>query len=211
MSRRGFTLIELLVVIAIIAILAAILFPVFARAREKARQTSCLSNVKQIALGLLMYAQDYDERMVSGSGYLGNSVNWQLKVDPYLKNKQMLSCPSRGESAFDYGGGGPFGTMRLYYGYGHPWRGGTALGMISAPAETALTQDGVHPAVDGYRGAVPKLCRGFDPCQTTTVTENHFYHNGGSNMVFWDGHGKWLGWQALSIFNDNTRSVWRTN
>jgi prepilin-type N-terminal cleavage/methylation domain-containing protein len=63
MKRRGFTLIELLVVIAIIAILAAILFPVFARAREKARQTSCLSNVKQLSLGMLMYTQDYDERL----------------------------------------------------------------------------------------------------------------------------------------------------
>ena len=65
MSRRGFTLIELLVVIAIIAILAAILFPVFAKAREKARQTSCLSNVKQLGLGLMMYAQDYDEKLPS--------------------------------------------------------------------------------------------------------------------------------------------------
>ena len=61
-TRRGFTLIELLVVSAIIAILSAILFPVFARAREKARQTSCLSNVKQLALSMLMYVQDYDER-----------------------------------------------------------------------------------------------------------------------------------------------------
>ena len=61
-TKRGFTLIELLVVIAIIAILAAILFPVFAKAREKARQTTCLSNVKQITLGILQYAQDYDER-----------------------------------------------------------------------------------------------------------------------------------------------------
>ena len=67
--RKGFTLIELLVVIAIIAILAAILFPVFAKAREKARQTSCLSNVKQIALGMLMYAQDYDERLCAGYVY----------------------------------------------------------------------------------------------------------------------------------------------
>jgi prepilin-type N-terminal cleavage/methylation domain-containing protein len=66
MKTRGFTLIELLVVIAIIAILAAILFPVFARAREKARQTSCLSNVKQLTLGILMYAQDYDERLPFG-------------------------------------------------------------------------------------------------------------------------------------------------
>jgi len=63
-TRKGFTLIELLVVIAIIAILAAILFPVFARAREKARSSSCLSNTKQIVLAILMYAQDYDERMV---------------------------------------------------------------------------------------------------------------------------------------------------
>jgi len=74
MQRRiGFTLIELLVVIAIIAILAAILFPVFARAREKARQTNCLSNVKQIMLGVLQYAQDYDERMPSrGNIYVGD-------------------------------------------------------------------------------------------------------------------------------------------
>ena len=92
--QRGFTLIELLVVIAIIAILAAILFPVFAKAREKARTASCLSNLKQLALANGMYTQDYDERTVFGSGYLGNDQNWQLKIDPYTKNKQMLLCPS---------------------------------------------------------------------------------------------------------------------
>ena len=86
MSRRGFTLIELLVVIAIIAILAAILFPVFAKAREKARQASCLSNVKQMCLALMQYAQDYDETLpqgqevswsgvaVPGSGFFGNGI-----------------------------------------------------------------------------------------------------------------------------------------
>jgi len=135
--RQGFTLIELLVVIAIIAILAAILFPVFARAREKARQSSCLSNLKQLGLAFLQYAQDYDETMVSGSGYQGNSINWQYKVAPYIKNIQIYSCPSRGESSFSYGGSGPFGYMTLWYGYAHPWRGGSRLGTIGQPAMTA--------------------------------------------------------------------------
>ncbi len=91
MSRRGFTLIELLVVIAIIAILAAILFPVFARAREKARQASCSSNHKQVALGWLMYAQDYDERapyMNTADPTYGR-VWIQTKLEPYIKNKQL--------------------------------------------------------------------------------------------------------------------------
>ncbi len=97
-GRRGFTLIELLVVIAIIAILAAILFPVFARAREKARQSSCLSNVKQLGLGLLMYAQDYDERMAYYYRYYppGSTVLywWGDLLQPYVKNYQILECPS---------------------------------------------------------------------------------------------------------------------
>jgi prepilin-type N-terminal cleavage/methylation domain-containing protein/prepilin-type processing-associated H-X9-DG protein len=90
----GFTLIELLVVIAIIAILAAILFPVFAQAREKARATTCLSNQKQIGLGLLMYAQDYDETIAPwlvGREYTGQNAverNWVWKLQPYLKNGQ---------------------------------------------------------------------------------------------------------------------------
>src|SRR6186997_1915263 len=104
--RRGFTLIELLVVIAIIAILAAILFPVFAQAREKARAASCLSNTKQIGLGFQMYTQDYDERAPGGC-----FANWGCAVDengrtpganftglwplrPYLKNDNVVLCPS---------------------------------------------------------------------------------------------------------------------
>src|SRR6059058_3353568 len=105
-QRRGFTLIELLVVIAIIAILAAILFPVFARAREKARATSCLSNLKQCALATLMYVQDYDETFprvpnvadpylhpnqpVDKQGWL----YWAQMVQPYAKNQRIFACPS---------------------------------------------------------------------------------------------------------------------
>jgi len=94
--RRGFTLIELLVVIAIIAILAAILFPVFARAREKARQSSCQSNLKQMTLGMQMYAQDYDETLpFCITGDLTMSV-WSVyqSVQPYVRNEQILICPS---------------------------------------------------------------------------------------------------------------------
>src|ERR1700692_1426850 len=99
-KKSGFTLIELLVVIAIIAILAAILFPVFAQAREKARQSACLSNEKQIALAVSMYRQDWDSRgpfagwppTVGGQYFY--SQDWQFTIQPYLKNAQILRCPS---------------------------------------------------------------------------------------------------------------------
>jgi prepilin-type N-terminal cleavage/methylation domain-containing protein len=92
-KHKGFTLIELLVVIAIIAILAAILFPVFAQAREKARQASCLSNLKQLGLAHLMYAQDYDETLAS-SWCFGFPGEFSWAVQPYMKNLQILFCPS---------------------------------------------------------------------------------------------------------------------
>jgi len=96
--RQGFTLIELLVVIAIIAILAAILFPVFAQAREKARQTACLSNMKQIALGVQMYTQDYDE-LLPVAGYNAQCRGrWQWQVYPYVKNAQIFTCPNLANS-----------------------------------------------------------------------------------------------------------------
>jgi prepilin-type N-terminal cleavage/methylation domain-containing protein/prepilin-type processing-associated H-X9-DG protein len=124
-SRRGFTLIELLVVIAIIAILAAILFPVFAQAREKARQASCLSNVKQLTLGLLMYAQDYDEALcprymgpidqVPLDGYLPRLAaihywSWEDVAEAYSRNKGISICPS-----------GPNGGKRGEGNYGLSW------------------------------------------------------------------------------------------
>jgi prepilin-type N-terminal cleavage/methylation domain-containing protein/prepilin-type processing-associated H-X9-DG protein len=99
MHRKGFTLIELLVVIAIIAILAAILFPVFAQARAKAKQTSCLSNMKQIGLGLMMYAEDYDQTLPSSYYYLNGAtsdngyMHWSGMIMPYVKNEKIFVCP----------------------------------------------------------------------------------------------------------------------
>jgi prepilin-type N-terminal cleavage/methylation domain-containing protein/prepilin-type processing-associated H-X9-DG protein len=95
-ARRGFTLIELLVVIAIIAILASILFPVFARARENARRSSCQSNMKQVGLAHLQYSQDYDEQLTVGNG-IGTTtfgVGWGGPILPYAKSAQLFVCPS---------------------------------------------------------------------------------------------------------------------
>src|SRR5579871_1299957 len=113
MKRSGFTLIELLVVIAIIAILAAILFPVFAQAREKARGISCLSNEKQIGTAIMMYTQDYDELFPVGF----QMTNWDFtdgwvgNIQPYVKNVNVFVCP-------DDSKGGPFQGSSAWEGWG---------------------------------------------------------------------------------------------
>ena len=137
--RRGFTLIELLVVIAIIAILAAILFPVFAKAREKARQSSCLSNVKQLSLAYLQYAQDYDERLPESywtTGIPASARLWGTSymlgtelVYPYVKNIQVYVCPSSNGISCCYGP-----TSSDWHGY--------ALGSVVSPARAIMLVEG---------------------------------------------------------------------
>jgi len=104
LNRQGFTLIELLVVIAIIAILAAILFPVFAQARERARMTACVSNAKQLGMAVMMYVNDYDENLPPSTNYtvpitLPQRI-WPMTVQPYVKNKDIFKCPSATNTEF---------------------------------------------------------------------------------------------------------------
>jgi len=215
MRRKGFTLIELLVVIAIIAILAAILFPVFARAREKARQTSCLSNLKQLGLGALMYAQDYDELlpwMWQGPGVpwphvpleqaaVSNYTIWAEWIYPYVKNTQLFQCQSQKFTTMPYG---TFATGYNYNGSSSGGCSGVALAQIGQPANTIIMYDGLgtmdcwwyavdHAAlVSGYPG--PGVA--WSAAQLATARR----HNGGANVGFCDGHAKWLGKATASQF-----------
>ncbi len=120
-THKGFTLIELLVVIAIIAILAAILFPVFARARAKAQQTSCLSNIKQLALADQMYATDWDEFLCVGESYTAGPpagyTTYASWLGPYMRNWDILRCPTDPDLNSTYWGHGGVPDP-LYIGYG---------------------------------------------------------------------------------------------
>ena len=190
MSRRGFTLIELLVVIAIIAILAAILFPVFARAREKARQTSCLSNVKELGLAALMYAQDYDERFPRSGGYRSFATlrvptgycYWFMQTHPYIKNKQILNCASRNNNRC-YSGG----TSGV-----HPDFPGGVHYTYNTYASSRLMAQVVHPATWGLitEGANNYWRLQRDP-RTNHYAWHWTRHNDGWNAVLGDGHAKW--------------------
>ncbi|MGD9494669.1 MAG: prepilin-type N-terminal cleavage/methylation domain-containing protein [Armatimonadota bacterium] len=191
--KRGFTLIELLVVIAIIAILAAILFPVFAKAREKARQSSCLSNVKQSTLAVLMYAQDYDEMLPTAdcAGYQTGTC-WDIVVQPYVKNYQILQCPSEPNVMFvsptnNICGGSwlppPAWVEEHYmsYGMGLSVRR-VALAAIVYPAETLLLGESRYPWME--IGPRP-------PYNYVDWAARKERHNGGANIGLCDGHAKW--------------------
>ncbi len=220
-GRRGFTLIELLVVIAIIAILAAILFPVFARARERARQTSCLSNMRQLSLSVQMYAQDYDETFppvvlnVPPPGALHpdgstvhTSVLWPVRIFPYVQNIDIFNCPSSPRRwAGQRWGCGNYAANRALSGAhwgdagGPPNISPRRLAEIWQPSNTILLTE--------------SWCYGNTQCYyTQRRIQVHSSgnirniiparHNEGANIGLADGHAKWFpvpyeGWKERAL------------
>lgn len=219
-TSRGFTLIELLVVIAIIAILAAILFPVFAQARESARKTSCLSNEKQLGLGFMMYAQDYDEKLpgvpfpYNGCTYRVNCIwpwdawpntpgnGWPAVeyggIQPYVKNTKVLQCPSQDESNRWYGNNG---ISYMYNEFLYNSTNG-----LDKLATLAASQVGVAKIAIITEGYASGIFNDWDNGGPTAKDKDGMsrlrYLNypgtawlqphGGPNIVYADGHAKFM-------------------
>ncbi len=187
-SRRGFTLIELLVVIAIIAILAAILFPVFAKAREKARQSSCQSNVKQISVGLLQYVQDYDEKYPNMPYNGGVGPGLGALMEAYVKSAQLWRCPSDGVSA---PGTINANFLNVSYAYNQYYVGNKAMAQIDKTAEIAAVWGawgGNAWICDNMTTGGPPRIEGSPEATNASIRQGH---NQGGNFGYCDGHVKW--------------------
>ena len=220
-SRAGFTLIELLVVVAIIGLLAAILFPVFAKAREKARQTACLSNQKQIGLALMQYAQDNDETLPYNANSpafgFGSNIsfgtinfatpadaqwvtNWISAIYPYSKSWAILVCPSMQPANFTYPAGQPAQPVGInsdsYYANAVIVGQSTPIASIQAPASVVFSQEGDYTSNRAY--VRPYEVNGqyaqwiaTNNCGGVLPCGYNRTHSDGGNLLFCDGHAKW--------------------
>lgn len=223
-AKRAFTLIELLVVIAIIAILAAILFPVFAQAKSAAKKTACLSNTKQLATAFTIYAGDNDDTYCGsalhvaswqGGGYgkpngfmdPAADMNWAAQLYPYVKSMPMYVCPMAVKAAFTYDWGpglnynnapGAANTSYLFNG---------ALAFKSAtqahdPAGLIMARDATYAEkVAVSRPGNPSTTGATTSCDGIDDTDLGAIHDGGGNNAFADGHSKYFKRQALTYAN----------
>lgn len=215
-SKKAFTLIELLIVIAIIALLAAILFPAFARARENARKISCLSNMKQMGLATMQYAQDYDESYPSvywnGAAWSPTTNYFYAAIYPYIKSTQVYICPSRKDTE------------------------GATFVMSSQAYRTTYVTNYFMSNADGYASAKPVTLAmlpsvstyiGLSETRTTAGMMNDgfphvwkesdtsangqrqgFPHFDGANYMFLDGHAKWLNKTVAGVNTDECARMW---
>lgn len=201
---QGFTLIELLVVIAIIALLAAILFPVFARARENARKSSCANNLKQLSLGFAQYTQDYDELFCvsstaatggAGSTAFTSGFEWPSRIMPYVKSTQVFVCPSGTRSsataadALSYWGAGYlFSTTSTGNGGVTP----LAMADLTKPADAVVIYDNLDSTVENRVVFRPNIntTTPFSYASQTTLFMRKAVHLDMDNVLYADGHVK---------------------
>ena len=218
--RSGFTLIELLVVIAIIAILAAILFPVFARARETSKKVVCLSNMKQIGMATMMYVQDYDDTYavqpqddtfnIAGGGVKNwklpaSKPNWARAIEPYVKNSRVPECPcSKRTSSCRYTCGMTLDSWSYplsLFGNGMVFRPGVSDANLANPAKTILYQCCGQSWSTCF--IAPYWNTKLSPAAWDSfVNPDWANHFGGTNLIMADGHAKWRKYEDYS--NDLT-------
>jgi prepilin-type N-terminal cleavage/methylation domain-containing protein/prepilin-type processing-associated H-X9-DG protein len=197
MKRSAFTLIEILVVVAILALLAAILFPAFTRAREAARAISCVSNLKQIGMGLAMYSEDYAGRYpIAGGDIAWDAVDagtgngpWMQQMQSYLKSRQIFHCPSDSDSQYSYF----LGSRAAYLAVTPNAFAATDTRRIAYPTAFVVSGDtfsrnGSFSVTDADKDDYSQNCVGGEANGTPSIEWQR--HNSGQNLLFADGHVK---------------------